>query len=60
VQFLEERHQFQHPPEGPKRRVTGERDGAAQATIGTLIEVEDELHVLMVSGRGALVPRENP
>jgi hypothetical protein len=25
-----------------------------------VIKVEDELHVLMVSGRGALVPRGNP
>ena len=40
--------------------VAGERDGAGQAAIGALIKVEDELHVVMMSGRGALVPRGNP
>jgi hypothetical protein len=38
----------------------GARDGAGQAAIGAVIKVEDELNVLMVSGRGALVPRGNP
>jgi hypothetical protein len=54
AQFLDARYQFQHPPEGPKRRVAGEHDGAGQAAIGALIKVEDELHAVMMARlRGA-------
>ena len=38
----------------------GSATSAGQAAIQALIKIEDELHAVMMSGRGALVPRGNP